>query len=170
MSLNPLAIAFKGKGTAAVIRRAGTIVGRYGVTAGKMRNALALLASVLREFDQKASLPVTAVTLARNRGIAQAYQAQGIEFAVHGLVHIDYSQLSFEDQCAHVAQARQIFDACGIRAIGFRCPYLRWNNDTLRALVQNGFRYDSSQAIAWDVAQGYPIELGLLPVFCRCPG
>ncbi len=32
---------------------------------------------------------------------------------------------------------------------GFRCPYLRWDANTLGALAAEGFGYDASQAIAW---------------------
>ena len=36
---------------------------------------------------------------------------------------------------------------------GFRAPYLRSNADTIHAVRESGFLYDSSQALAWDVPQ-----------------
>jgi peptidoglycan/xylan/chitin deacetylase (PgdA/CDA1 family) len=151
---NPLAIAIKGKGIPALLSRIRTIISRYGLTGARMDRALAVLTDTLEPFGCKATLPATAVALARHRAIARKYQAQGIEFAVHGLVHVDYSQLSPDDQRTHLRRARQLFEQVGIRATGFRCPYLRWNADLLAALRDCGFSYDGSQALAWDVVDG----------------
>jgi peptidoglycan/xylan/chitin deacetylase (PgdA/CDA1 family) len=116
---------------------------------------LAQFARVLQQFDCSASFPITAVALKRNSRAIRTYQEQGIEFAVHGYVHVDHTELSFEEQVTHLAQAREVFDARGIRVHGFRCPYLRWDQNTLQALHQQGFSYDSSQALAWDVVDGH---------------
>ena len=151
---NPFAIAAKGKGPFALVQRAQSITRRYGFTAAKMDRALRSLSDVLNQFDAQGSFPVTSVALARNGGILEKYQAQGIEFAVHGLVHVDHTQLSLAEQHRHFKQAQQIFNQAGIRFSGFRCPYLRWNPDTLTALGECGFAYDSSQALAWDVVNG----------------
>ena len=154
MPANPIAIAIKGKGAFALLRRARAIASRYGLRAAKMDHALVLLADTLQLFDCKATLPATAVALARHSTVANKYQAQGLEFAVHGLVHVDYTQLSLDDQRGHIRRARRIFEKAGIHVTGFRCPYLRWNANTLTALSECGFAYESSQALAWDVVDG----------------
>jgi hypothetical protein len=51
-----------------------------------------------------------------------------------------------------------LFEQAGIRATGFRCPYLRWNADLLAALGDCGFAYDGSQALAWDVVDGHKTD------------
>jgi len=134
-----------------LLKRARAIVARYGLTSAKTEHALALLANTLQQFECKATFPVTAVALARHSAIIEEYQAQGIEFAVHGLVHVDHTQLSLDNQRAHFRHARRIFERAGVHVTGFRSPYLRWNADTLTALSECGFAYDSSQALAWDV-------------------
>jgi peptidoglycan/xylan/chitin deacetylase (PgdA/CDA1 family) len=146
--------ALRGKGLGNFVRRGTRIARRYGLTAGKMDRALARLTSVLRQFRCGATLPITAVALERNARIIDKYLAQDIEFVVHGYRHIDHSQLSQIEQRVQLTQARQIFAQSGIRPLGFRCPYLRANPDTWVSLRQQGFLYDSSQGLAWDVVNG----------------
>ena len=149
--IKPIAIALKGKGPAAFLKRVTTISQRYGVNAGKMDHCLNQLSQLLKKFDCRATLPITTVALARNSAIVQKYQAQGIEFAIHGYRHIDHSQLSMAEQTAHFRKANQIFEQQGIKCEGFRGPYLRWNDDTLAALSQTKLAYDSSNSLVWDI-------------------
>jgi peptidoglycan/xylan/chitin deacetylase (PgdA/CDA1 family) len=151
---NPLARAAKAKGGLALIKRIRTIGRRYGLTPVRMDQALARFAQVLRQFNCGVTLPITAIALERYGKIIERYRGQGVEFAVHGYLHVDYSQLLLAEQTAHLVQARRAFSRRGIPCAGFRCPYLRWNQDTLQALIQQGFSYDSSQALAWDVVDG----------------
>jgi peptidoglycan/xylan/chitin deacetylase (PgdA/CDA1 family) len=155
---NPISIAAKGKGHSALFKRARAIRDRYGLTPAKMDRALRLFISVLQDYDCGASFPITASALARHGAVIQKYQAQNIEFLIHGLFHVDYSKLSANEQSRHINQARQVFHRERIRAIGFRCPYLRWNDDTLTGVAGNDLGYDSSQALHWDVVEGYASE------------
>lgn len=151
---NPFLIAAKGKGFLPMLARGWTIASRYGLNQEKMDDALGTLAAILRKYACSATLPVTASALASKPALAKKYSFQGIELAIHGLQHIDYSLLSLENQLTHLEQALDIFQKLGITATGFRCPYLRWNTNTLAALKELGFVYDSSQALAWDVVDG----------------
>lgn len=148
---NALAVASQGKGGLPMLARAGEIVRHYGFNAAKMDYALAQLAEVLQEYHCQATLPVTATVLSRNPAIAQKFIALGVELAVHGFTHTDYSQLALEQQREAIHRARQVFEQAGVAFAGFRCPYLRWNADTLSVLLECGFDYDSSLALAWDV-------------------
>ena len=147
--IKPVAVALKGKGLGTLARRVGSISQRYGLTAAKMDRALGQLAQILKRFDCRATLPITTVALARNSSVIQKYQAQGIEFAVHGYRHIDHSQLSLAEQTEHFRQAVEVFQQHQIHSNGFRCPYLRWNEATLTALNQTHFAYDSSPSLYW---------------------
>jgi hypothetical protein len=153
--IRPVAVALKGKGLGTLSKRVVTISQRYGVTPATMDRALGQLAQILQRYECRATLPITTVALARNSHVIQKYQAQGIEFAVHGYRHIDHSQLSLAEQTEHFRQAGQIFQAHGINFKGFRCPYLRWNEATLTALSQTGFAYDSSPSLFWAGAEKY---------------
>ena len=151
--MNPIAIATKGKGPFKMLKRARAISGRYGVTPGKMDRILARFAGTLGEFDCGATFPITTAALARNKGVVEKYEARNIEFAVHGYFHVDHTQLSFDAQLEHFSRARRAFEAQHVVCRGFRCPYLRWNADTIQAATRAGFLYDSSQGLAWDVVQ-----------------
>jgi hypothetical protein len=142
----------------ALFKRARAIGARYGLTAAKMNGALVRFVSLLQEHNCSATFPVTSVALARNKDVIRACQAQGIEFAIHGYAHVDYSALSLDEQVSHLKRACAAFEQSGIKASGFRCPYLRWNPDTLTAVQQQGLAYDSSQALAWDVVDGFETE------------
>lgn len=154
----PVAVALKGKGLGTLSRRVVTISRRYGLTAATMDRALGQLAQILQRYEGRATLPITTVALARNSRVIQKYQAQGIEFAVHGYRHIDHSQLSLAEQGEHFRKAGQVFAAQGIHFKGFRCPYLRWNEATLTALSQAGFAYDSSASLFWAVADRHTTD------------
>src|SRR5581483_3083153 len=150
--MNPLAIAAQGKGVRGMFKRAATIQGHYGATTAKMDRLLTQFADLLHEYAACATFPITAVVMLRNKGIIEKYQGRSIEFAVHGYYHIDQSRLSFEKQYEQFQRARELAQARGIECFGFRSPYLRSNEQTLSAIRQAGYLYDSSQGLTWDVA------------------
>ncbi len=156
--LKPLTIALKGKGSIGLAKRLWSIGQRYGLTAARMDRSLTELSRVIRRFDCRATLAVTAAALVRNSANVRGLQAQGIELAIHGYRHIDYSQLTLEEQLTHLRRASRIFRDLGIRVGGFRCPYLRWNDETLTALSHTRFVYDSSPSVAWNVTDGHMTE------------
>jgi peptidoglycan/xylan/chitin deacetylase (PgdA/CDA1 family) len=152
--VNAIAIAAKAKGPIRLLQRTSVIFQRYHLNPGSMDQALARFAQILAQYDASATFPITGAPLSRNPGVARKYQSGSIEFAVHGYYHVDHTQLSGEQQHDDLAQARKLFAESGVDNLGFRCPYLRWNEDTITALKAAGYQYDSSQALAWDVLNG----------------
>ena len=77
-------------------------------------------------------------------------QARGHEIACHGLTHrhdMAFDTMSFEQQLDHLRTAKAILeDISGEEVISFRSPALRVNKDTPHALMEAGFRFDSSIA------------------------
>ena len=151
--MNPFLIATQGKGIRGTLKRANTIRGRYGITSSLMDQQIARFARIINRFDCGATFPITAAALMRAKGFAHKYQERNIEFAIHGYFHVDHTQLSLEQQTAYLKKARETVQAQELVCSGFRCPYLRWNEDTLTAIGQAGFLYDSSQGLAWDVVE-----------------
>lgn len=150
--MHPFTVAAKGKGYPGLLKRVSSISGRYGLTARKMNHVLTHFAQLLEQYDGAATFPVTTAALVRNKGVITRRQSRHIEFAVHGLYHVDHTRLPLHQQLQHLERSRHLFAESGLACSGFRCPYLRWNEDTLTALTQAGFLYDSSQALAWNVA------------------
>lgn len=156
--MNPITVATEGKGALGLVRRARTIGQRYGMTSTRMGETLAHLAAILDKFQCGATFPITTAALARSRGVIEHYQTQQIEFAIHGYYHVDHQRLSFAEQLEHFSRARHIFAERGVACHGFRCPYLRWSEQTLAAIRRLDFLYDSSQGLAWDVVASVETE------------
>lgn len=150
-ALNPLTTATQGKGLWNTLKRTRAISRRYGLTTRNMDQTLRRFADILGEFNGKATFPITGAALARSRDFTGKYQGENIEFAAHGYFHVDHRQLSLAEQTEQFNSVSRLFSACGIVPNGFRCPYLRWSDDTVTAIKQAAFKYDSSQALVWDV-------------------
>jgi peptidoglycan/xylan/chitin deacetylase (PgdA/CDA1 family) len=144
----------RSKGLLKYLKRGQTIMKSYGLTSSKMVQALDRFSQILQEFQCGATFPTTAVSLERSGQSIEKYVVQGIEFALHGYRHIDHSQLPLEGQVAHLRRAQDVFAAAGIPAVGFRSPYLRFNENLRAALKEVGLKYVSSQPILWDVLDG----------------
>ena len=144
-----------------VRERAGTLVRRLGTRPDRFQAALDALLAVLQRHGVAATFPTTALPLARHPQPFQALNAQGMEVAAHSFQHLDLSALPPAVQRDQVVRARQVFERAGIRAAGFRAPYLRWNDELLRILARTGFQYDSSSSLWWPVL---PSDERLRPV------
>ena len=148
--MNYLNHLIQSKGFRQLGKRALAIRRRYGVTPGKMMQAFEQLLSTLEEYGCRATFPVTAVTLARHPAPIRQLQERGMELAVHGWTHVSLDCYSKEQQREHLCRALNVFIQHGIRAKGFRSPYL-CRNDTIREVVEAaGFRYLSNDPILWD--------------------
>jgi polysaccharide deacetylase len=145
--MNPVTVAAEGKGARHVLRRAGAIAARYGAGPRRMERRIERMAELLAAAGSSPTLPITAAALGRHpAGVRRAAQL-GVEFAVHGLHHVDHSLLSAPEQIEQLGHARRLLTDQGIEAAGFRAPYLRANEGTMHALRENGYIYDSSQAL-----------------------
>jgi peptidoglycan/xylan/chitin deacetylase (PgdA/CDA1 family) len=153
--MNPISVAFQGKGPFKLAQRAVNITKSYGLTPGKIEQALKRFAVILDQFGCSATFPITSVALGRNPRLIRRYQEQGIEFAIHGYRHSDHCHLSQMEQLNQLEMAVQLFERVGIQARGFRGPYLHANHDTLLALRRQHLAYDSSQGLSWDVLNGH---------------
>jgi peptidoglycan/xylan/chitin deacetylase (PgdA/CDA1 family) len=139
------------RGPINLAKRIPTIVTRFGINERKIDGCLNRFIDSAGEFGVRPTLAVTANLLERYPELFSRLADKGVEFAVHGLVHTDYSQLSLESHMEHINKAIDIFNRRKISFSGFRCPYLRSNEHTLKAVKRLGFTWESSDVIAWDV-------------------
>jgi hypothetical protein len=86
--------------------------------------------------------------------VVARYAVRGLEFAVHGLYHVDHTDLPKVDQIDQLARARRALQQVGVLVAGFRAPYLRADDVTLVAVHRTGFLYDASQAFHWPLDTG----------------
>lgn len=131
------------------------ILKRYGLTGNKIQKCIQAFNNIAASYNVQVTLPITANVLKKNTKKINDIDRSNIELAIHGYNHIDYSQLSYDQQLDHFDSAIDIFTNSNIDFNGFRCPYLRYNDDTFKALVKHHFVWDSSHVIYWDVLNGY---------------
>ena len=165
--MNWFAFLTRSKGFWHLFRRMQSVVSRYGLTTTQMRRQLDQLNQILDVNKCSGTFPITAIALKRHPEIIRCMAQRGIEFAVHGYLHIDHSELSEEVQHQHLTQALQVFEKNNIPCYGFRSPYLQWNNGTLKALKNQGLSYVSNEPILWDVLDGQPISPLTLSAYKR---
>ena len=147
------------RGPRNAVTRLPTIVGRFGVTPDKSEHNLDRLLEVTDRYSVKPTLPVTAATAKRHPDVVRRLEDRGVEIAAHGLVHNDYASLTREEQFAQVGQAREQLESLGFKIRGWRCPYSRWNDDTLDALRASGFEYDATPVYEWPAFQEENIHM-----------
>ena len=150
-ALRSLTVAAKGKGPINLARRVGSIGSNYGAGAGRMERRLESVLEIVERHGCRATLPITAVAVQRNPRVVAALAERGIEFALHGLRHVDHRELGAPEQVEQFGTAKKIFEESGIPVVGFRAPYLRTTDATIHALRAQGFDYDSSRAIHWPI-------------------
>lgn len=114
------------------------------------KEGLPQLLDLYDKYDVKATFFYIANYAKQHPEIIKIVQERGHEVACHGLTHQHdkaFDVMSFEEQLEHLTTAKNILeDIAGEEVVSFRAPALRVNNNTPRALIEAGFKYDSSVA------------------------
>jgi len=114
------------------------------------KEGLPALLDLYDEFGVKATFFYIANFAKQCPDIIKMVQAKGHEIACHGLTHRHdkaFDSMPFEEQLDHLKTAKEILeDIAGEEVVSFRSPALRVNIDTPKALIEAGFRFDSSVA------------------------
>ena len=151
-------LPFKYRTFSNLILRFFKILRRYGLSTKKMESNLSLYLDILRPHGITPTFPITAKTLSRHPNLIQTFSETGVEFAVHGFNHIDYTKLSQDTFSHHIQKTVKIFDKYNIPFSGFRFPYLRWDKKTLNNLDKQLFEWESSYCILWDVLRDITVD------------
>lgn len=130
--------------------RALKIFKRYGLTSKSLENCLSEYVDLMQKYNCTPSFPITAQVLDRYPKLIERYLTIGIEFSIHGYRHLDYSQLLYQTKIDDFENAIDIFKQRNVPFSGFRCPYLKWNDELLSILSDARFCWDSSQTVIWD--------------------
>ncbi len=131
------------------ISRVYSISKHYGLDVHKYKRSLLDFINLMKKYNFKPTLPVTAIVLEKNPNLFHYLQSLGVEFAVHGYLHIDYSNMDKDTLFAHLKNAKEIFQRNNISFSGFRYPYLRKDKEKINFLAKSGFEWDSSQVVSW---------------------
>jgi peptidoglycan/xylan/chitin deacetylase (PgdA/CDA1 family) len=144
-----LALSLQSRGATATLARTKQVVSRFGATTSAMARRLDRFESIAAAHGVLPTWPTTACVLERHPALLRRYAERGVELALHGLVHGDHAAIDAGRQRETIAHAIELFERSGLRPLGFRGPYLRYNDDTLAALRALGLRYHSSQAFVF---------------------
>ena len=138
--------------------RAFQILRRYGLSSKKMETKLDQYIDILQKYDVNPTFPITAEVLKRHPRIIEKYSNDGIEFAIHGYQHTDYSKLSEGELLQHLGKSVGVFKKNNITFSGFRFPYLKYDERCMDALLKFPIKWDSSSSIYWDVMGDVKVE------------
>ena len=114
------------------------------------KEGLPQLLDLYDKYDIKATFFYIANFAKQHPEIIKIVQERGHEVACHGLTHQHdkaFDVMPYKEQLEHLTTAKKILeDIAGEEVVSFRAPALRVNFDTPKALIEAGFKYDSSVA------------------------
>jgi hypothetical protein len=141
----------KSRGLRNVISRIFTVASRFGISSKRFEKRLKKYCEITNNANCLPTFAITAKVLARHPDYIKELSRRGVEFAIHGYVHIDYKVFPDAKKILHFKKAMDIFKQDEIPFIGFRAPFLRVNGRTAPILHNLGFIYHSSRVIHWQV-------------------
>ena len=114
------------------------------------KEGLPMLLDLYDKYGVKATFFYIANFARQHPEIIKIVQERGHEIACHGLTHQHdkaFDVMPYNKQLEHLITAKKILeDIAGEEVVSFRAPALRVNFDTPKALIEAGFKFDSSVA------------------------
>jgi peptidoglycan-N-acetylglucosamine deacetylase len=114
------------------------------------REGMPILLDLYEKYNIKSTFFYTAYIAKLYPEIVKMVISGGHEVASHGKSHLKengFDVMPFEKQKRHLIESKKLLeDISGQEVISFRAPALRVNHNTARALIESGFKIDSSIA------------------------
>jgi peptidoglycan/xylan/chitin deacetylase (PgdA/CDA1 family) len=149
-ALKGIQFLFSSRGIHRWFYRLRTVWRRFGFTPAKQMNIIYQYTACLKKYGVQGTFFIPAVLLKRYASWIKKIDHKTIEWGIHGHVHTDHANLSYEEQKEQIAMAVKTFDECDVEFKGFRCPYLHFNAQTHQVLEENPrFLFDSSYSVVW---------------------
>lgn len=142
---------FNSRGQEFVRKRATALVRRYGLTSAKAKDRIEDCVATLALYGCAPTFPTPGSVVKRYSQFIHGLQDSGAEIAVHSYDHVDLKAFPPAEACGQLMRAVRIFELHGIKAHGFRCPYLSCTDELVDELPNGLFGYSSNTAIRWDV-------------------
>ncbi len=115
-----------------------------------LKEGMPLLLDLYAKYDVKSTFFFTGYIANLYPEIVKMVQPYGHEVGSHGLSHEKedgFDIMPLDRQIQHLKESKKILeDISGEEVISFRAPALRVNNDTAIALIEAGYKIDSSVA------------------------
>jgi peptidoglycan/xylan/chitin deacetylase (PgdA/CDA1 family) len=114
------------------------------------KDGMPRLLDIYSEYNIKSTFFFTGYIAKLIPDIVKMTSKEGHEVGSHGKSHLPengFDVMPFVRQKKHLEYSKKILeDICGQEVISFRAPALRTNSDTAHALIETGYRIDSSVA------------------------
>jgi len=140
---------FRKRGLKFIMERGRSLLGGYGLTAGRAMRRVNTLMDLFEIFDCHPTFAVPGQVAVRHADFIRGLQERGAEIAVHSYHHVDLNTLPLEAASEQLQRGADCFEELGLSAHGFRCPYLGCSAALLAALPPGLFSYSSNRAISW---------------------
>jgi len=115
-----------------------------------LEKGMPILLDLYSKYEIKSTFFYTAYIAKLFPEIVRMAVNNGHEIGSHGKSHKKengFDIMPYEKQKNHLEYSRKLLeDISGQEVISFRAPALRVNNDTVKALIETGYKYDSSVA------------------------
>lgn len=114
------------------------------------QEGMPILLDIYQKYNIKSTFFFTGYIAKLYPGIVKMIQKYGHEVGSHSFSHKKEDGLDvlpYEQQLIQLQTSKKVLeDICGEEVISFRSPALRVGKDTARALIESGYRIDSSVA------------------------
>lgn len=115
-----------------------------------LREGMPILLDIYAKYDIKSTFFYTWYIAKKFPEVVKMVIDAGHEVGSHGKSHLKengFDVMPFERQKRHLEESKKLLeDISGKEVISFRSPALRVNGDTAKALIEAGFKIDSSIA------------------------
>ncbi len=115
-----------------------------------LHDGMPILLEIYQEYEIKSTFFFTGYIAKLYPDLVKMIINDGHEVASHGKSHLPengFDVLPYEKQKHHLEYSKKLLeDISGQEVISFRAPALRVNQDTPKALIETGFKIDSSVA------------------------
>ncbi len=115
-----------------------------------LEKGMPILLDLYSKYEIKSTFFYTAYIAKLFPEVVRMAVNNGHEIGSHGKSHKKengFDIMPYEKQKNHLEYSRKLLeDISGQEVISFRAPALRVNNDTVKALIETGYKYDSSVA------------------------
>jgi hypothetical protein len=116
-------------------------------------------------------IPISEESAEKMRNFVHNLAQSDHEVASHGLSRNNGKNWSEERWYQDIRQAEEIFfHEFDVDAVGFRAPFLGWNDNMYKALASDGYEYDVSRADDWSVQVKHGVLSVGIPRFTRTDG
>lgn len=139
---------FRQRGPAFVWQRGLRLLDRYGFSTRKAAERAGRCLRRMIELGCRPTFFVPGMVADRHPELIRGLAAEGANLGVHSYNHIDLRSIPPQEAVRQLKKGWDALAGLEVKATGFRCPYLSFNEAILPVLPAETFLYSSNQAVS----------------------